>query len=548
MQGRTGPRSGHPDSATNRAPEPTSGPERTAVALAAQRPDLLAAYTAALPGARAAVLGRLWTALSREPVPGVTGRTTDAGRLTVTLADGRRLTGPPPAPYVSPPDRLDLELDGVTVAGPAPLVAALGDGVAPTTGAHRRLADELDDSVANLALARAAQPAPDGGPPTLTRPGRTDADWEQLVVDGHPLHPGCRTRYGMSTADVLAYAPEHRPTVDLELVEVPADRWLTTGSDLPPVLPMHPWQAAHLLDTYPWLRRTGRTRPARPLMSLRTLAPLDDPGHHVKTAVDVQMTSAVRTVSAAAVRNGPPVTALLAGLAARIGGLTVLPETAAGAVLVDGEPCRSLAVVVRRAPAPDPGETVLPLAALAAPSPADGRPLVTEAVTLGYGGDPAGWLTDLARVLLPPLLRMLDLGVALEAHGQNTLVGLRHGRPTRLFYRDVGGIRLSPARLARHGVTAPPVHGDLATDDPAELRDTLLAAAGTVLTEQVAVLSRAYGTDPRTLWSAVAAAAPDDDLLFRPTLPVKATTAMRMAADPLDVVWARVPNPLAEPR
>ncbi|MEV0397676.1 IucA/IucC family protein [Polymorphospora rubra] len=534
---------GHPVTPASR-----NSPRRTADALAAQRPDLLTAYTAALPGARAAVLGRLWTALAREAVPGVTARTTTGDRLTVTLTGDRRLTGPPPAPYVPAPDNLGLELDGAAIDDPAELATVLGDGNPGATDAHRRLADELDDSVANLALARATQPAPDGGPPVLTRPGRTDADWEQLVVDGHPLHPGCRTRYGMSTADVLAYAPEHRPTVHLELVEVPADRWLTTGSGLPPLLPMHPWQADHLLKAYPWLRRTGRTRPARPLMSLRTLAPLDDPGHHLKTAVDVQMTSAVRTVSAAAVRNGPPVTALLADLAARVGGLTVLTETAAGAVLVDGEPCRSLAVVVRRAPAPGPDETVLPLAALAAPSPADGRPLVTEAVALGYRGDPAGWLTDLTRVLLPPLLRMRDLGVALEAHGQNTLVGLRHGRPTRLFYRDVGGIRLDPARLAHHGVDAPPVHGDLATDDPAELRDTLLAAAGTVLAEQVAVLSRAYGTDPRTLWSAVAAAAPDDDLLFRPTLPVKATTAMRMAADPLDVVWARVPNPLAELR
>jgi len=33
---------------------------------------------------------------------------------------------------------------------------------------------------------------------------------------------------------------------------------------------MHPWQYEHVLDDYPWLRPTGRTVAARPLMSLRT--------------------------------------------------------------------------------------------------------------------------------------------------------------------------------------------------------------------------------------------------------------------------------------
>src|SRR5439155_730470 len=88
-----------------------------------------------------------------------------------------------------------------------------------------------------------------------------------------------------------------------------------------------------------------------------------------KTAVDVQMTSAVRTVSPAAVHNGPLVSALLADLARRTTGLAILEETAAGAVLVDGEPCRSLAVVMRRAPRRAAGEGVLPLAWPATVSP-----------------------------------------------------------------------------------------------------------------------------------------------------------------------------------
>jgi hypothetical protein len=41
------------------------------------------------------------------------------------------------------------------------------------------------------------------------------------------------------------------------------------------------------------------------------------------------------------------------------------------------------------------------------------------------------------------------------------------------------------------------------------------------------------------------AATTTDPVLFGDTLPVKATTAMRLASDPLTDVWATLPNPLA---
>src|SRR5947207_9650156 len=347
----------------------------------------------------------------------------------------------------------------------------------------------------------------------------------------------------MSEGDVRAYAPEHRPTVRLREYAVPEQDWLSTGAGLPPRLLVHPWQAEHVVDgRHPALRPTGRTVPARPLMSLRTLALPG--GWHVKTSVDVQMTSAVRIVSPAAVRNGPVVTALLADLGAGAG-IEVLREVAAGAVLVAGQPCRSLAMVRRRVPVPPPGCALLPLAALAAPSPATGRPLVTEAVRAGY--PPADFAGDLVRLLLPPLLRLLHRGAALEAHGQNTLVLLDGGRPVRLYYRDVGGVRLSPARL---GDAAPPLHGDLATDDPEALRTKLFAALAVVLGELAATLSAEYGTDPAVVWAPAAqvareTATADAAALFDPALPVKATTAMRLADDPLTDIWTTVPNPMA---
>ncbi|WP_212844640.1 IucA/IucC family siderophore biosynthesis protein [Catellatospora sp. IY07-71] len=513
--------------------------------------------TDAMAGARAAILARLWGALVREPLPGVQ-RQAYGGDTRVTLPGGERIIGSTALalPFAVPPEGMRLVTDTVAVDDPVELLRAVrlpGDAV--------RLATEIRSSLAGLALARAGQPGPQGGGPALeVLAGRADglALLEQSVVDGHPLHPCCRTRIGMSEAEMLAYAPEHRPTVTLEVYAVPPKRWLTTGAGLAPRLPVHPWQREHVLSAYPFLKPTGEKIAARPLMSLRTLAAVGDPTRHYKTAVDVQMTSAVRIVSPAAVRNGPVVSRLLTTLSADLG-LQVWPELAAGAVLgEDGTPLRSLAVVARRAPRPGPNEVVLPIAALAAPSPADGRPLIREAVTLGYGGHPAGFLADLAALIVPVLLTLLHRGAALEAHGQNLLVTLSHGRPTGLSYRDVGGVRLSPQRLRRHGADVPALHGDLASDDPAELRAKVLASGFAVaLGEPIAVLAWEYGVVPELLWRLVRErvevvydslpphAVADAHAVLGEPLPLKATTAMRLAADPLTDVWASLPNPLA---
>lgn len=504
------------------------------------------------------MLARLWGALVREPIPGVTGRRRFGNDIMVTLASGQRLMGRAELaePFAVAPDEFRVSTSDGQFSSPAELMRAL-----TLPGAVSRFADELEQSVAFLALARAGQPEPSLGEFTLTslagQPAGT-ARLEQAVVDGHPLHPLCRTRMGMSAEEVLAYAPEHRPTVALEIYEVPRERWLSTGAGLAPRLPVHPWQREHVLGTFPFLKRSGTQIPARPLMSLRTLASVADPSLHYKTALGVQMTSAVRIVSPAAVRNAPVLSSLLTSLAAGAN-LTIWPEPAAGAVLADnGELLKELAVSTRRATLPRPHEVILPIAALAAPSPSSGRPLIREAITLGYGGHPAGFIADLATLILGPLLTLLHRGIALEAHGQNLLITLTHGRPTGLSYRDIGGIRVSPARLRRHRQDVPPLHGDVESDDDAQLRNKAFASGITVaLGEPIAVLSREYHLEPEQLWRIVRekadqvfdqlppTAAGDAHALGHYPLPVKATTAMRLAENPIEDIWATMDNPLA---
>ncbi|MGW6782441.1 IucA/IucC family protein [Streptomyces sp. NPDC054987] len=502
-------------------PFPSSAAEEAVAAeLATVRPALGPAYAAALSGARAAVLTRLWRALAFEPLPWVVDREAAPDGLALLLADGRRLEGPPPDPYATRPYVDELLLDGRSHRRAGQLVRALGV-------AHgEEFAAELDASTASLALSRAGQP-----PAAGDRPARTAWEWEQRVVDGHPYHPNCRSRPGFSVAEELAYAPEHRPVVELGLVPVRAEECLVTG-DWPErlrdgggriLLPVHPWQAAHVLKHE--RVRTGFA--AHPLMALRTLAPVGG-GPHVKTALSARLTSSVRDISAYSIETAAVLSAFLQGLADRLDGRLHITRTV-GAVTAYSP---DLAAVLREPPElyadAAAGERVLPVAALASWPPARS----------------AAWQARFARLALSVCLRLLELGVALEAHGQNLLVVLSpDGAPLRLVYRDLADIRISPARLRANGLPVPPLSGRLVTDDVAVLRRKLF---GSLLTGALGATAGSAAAFAEVLSEAAALpATADTAALLEGRLPTKALTLMRLSPEVTGDQWAELSNPLA---
>ncbi|GGZ32868.1 IucA/IucC family protein [Streptomyces poonensis] len=487
--------------------------------LAAVRPDLARPYADALPGARAAVLTRLWRALAYEPLPWIARREPGHDGMTLHLTDGRRLHGPHPDPYATTGYVTEVRLDGRPHDRAARLMAAL----AVPYGAQ--FAAELDDSTASLALSRADQP--DGGPePT------TSAEWEQRIVDGHPYHPNCRSRPGFSVAEQLAYAPEHRPVVRLGLAELTGGTdgcrvvgdWPDRFRDGRRVLvPVHPWQADHVLKC----PAAPGGIAAHPLMSLRTLALPDGgpgAGPHLKTALSSRLTSSVRDISVASVERSMTISAFAETVAARTDGLLHVTRTL-GAVTA-GTP--DLAAVLREPPdayaASGAGERVVPVAAL----PATGLPRSRP------------WLAEFARLMLAVGLRLLDLGVALEAHGQNLLVVLSPlGAPVRLVYRDLADIRISPARLARHGVPLPNLTGRNITDDETALRRKLFGSL------VAGALGATAGSAP-ALREALSTAVPDlprtadrTSLVAEP-LPTKALTLMRLSPTRSGDIWTEL--------
>ncbi|MEU5362082.1 IucA/IucC family protein [Streptomyces sp. NPDC005925] len=539
--------------------------------LAEVRPGLVPRYTAALPGARAAVLTRLWRALAHEPLPWIAAREPAREALVLRLTDGRRLEGPAADPFATSAYVTAVHLDGTPYDDPA---ALMGELAVPHSAGF---AAELGHSVASLALSRAGQNGPaherpgtdrhvdappraDRGPVDPAQEPRwaswpgTDWEWEQRVVDGHPFHPGCRSRPGFSVAEQLALAPEHRPVVSLVLVPVREAEGLVTGvwpesmRDGGRVLiPVHPWQAAHVLKgpceqpTADRSRAGGlltvqrpaddpsavRRLDAHPLMALRTLALPGGP--HVKTALSARLTSSVRDISVASVAASAVVSDFAEALASRTDGLLHVTRTLGAATAHSPD----LAAVLRESPSryAGPGERVVPVAAL----PTTGLP------------DSPAWLAAFARLALTVGLRLLELGVALEAHGQNLLVVLSPtGDPVRLVYRDLADIRVSPARLARHGAAVPALPelpARMVTDDPVALRRKVFgslvagALAGTAGSGPVlrAALEAAVGDLPRT---------PDLAALLGEPLPTKALTLMRLSPGTPGDQWAELPNPL----
>jgi siderophore synthetase component len=520
--------------------------------------ELAPAYAAALPRAVDVVGRRLLGAAWRERLGGARGLL--AGRALRRYGFER------------------VELAEPVTAHPAALLGALGVD-APG------LVEELADAVSNLALAYARRPAWD--PAGWDEP---DADvrllrFERMATEGHHLHPCGRTRLGWRIADVLAHDQES-PRTSVGFVAV--HRALHVGDDVgallragypwlpaPPsgyvLLPVHAWQLATVLPSrYAKLFAAGALRAvpgarleAAPTSALRTvLLEPDATGtrRYLKLSLDIQVTSTRRSISVAATRNGPAISALLDRLLADEPRVLTLPEVA-GAALTGS---RDLSVIVREPLQGrlEPGEVAVPGAALTVQARTSGAPggeaggTVLDELLKTYPRTPLDFLTEYAALLLPPLLRLAAAGVGLEAHLQNSLPTFRDGVPHRIAFRDFAGLRLHLPRLAAGPARWPAdalwPGSVIGTGDVDVLRAKLgYTALQAHLGELIRHLVDAHGVDEPEAWQRVRAivdeAADPDDRAFltAPRMPHKALVRMRLTGN--GDVYVPVDNPLHAP-
>lgn len=487
--------------------------------------------------------------------------------------------------------RFEWHVRQATATGRLALVAATEDPVAVwdvwaglIPGDHAVVRGDLVESVRGYVLAlEGARRRRTGLTGTTVECARREASplvfFEQWVIDGHPLHPGSKIKLGLVDEEARAYSPEWGARVDVRLVVLPKERVVTSGERLTDlivaehpqvsvpegheVMPVHPWQAEHVLDE----RLLPVTIAARPLMNFRTLAPEPRPDlpfpSHLKTAVNIQFTGAVRGVSAHTAHNGPEVSRLLAEILRRENGfgrrLDIAAERAGSCDPALGG---SLGAVVRANPEAGltPGELAMPAAALYAASPTSEGAILGE--LLDGPSAAIAFAADYARVSVEPLLTLLTrYGVALEAHPQNVVLVMRDGMPVRLVVRDFGAIRINHARLARHGLQARVQPGSaISAASPAELRAKLYFSFFTNhLGEVLACAARATGVDQDQLWAPfvtevrrVFAGLRDEPcaradaaaLLDRP-LPLKTVLEMRLTGAVTHERFTAVPNPMA---
>ncbi|KAF3935459.1 hypothetical protein ABW20_dc0108293 [Dactylellina cionopaga] len=455
--------------------------------------------------------------------------------------------------------------------------------------------------------------------------------FEQLVVDGHPLTPAAKVRTGMTSVDAARYGPEFGAQFGLRfvavlrnLVEVEDGTASVVGTKVNPaqetgldtyqhvlnefckditksahaellklgkqptdfvLIPVHPHQ---LDNAVPRLHADALAKqaviplvvsmPARPLMSYRTLAIRGNgatKGLHIKTALEVQLTGAIRGVSSTSARNGPRMSRLLARIIAgdmdlqktdASGRVIFMPECALAGISFK-ESRRSLAAILREdiENGMAENEIALPISALFARSPLTNN-LVLSDLIAEMSVDPAAWLRAHAEVCIPALMTLLSrYGIALEPHPQNMVLILRDGWPHRFAVRDFGGARILPARLAQHGYS---IELDANTGLVIEESDILEGAArlrakifyplfGNQYGELVSALCELGGTDEARLWGVLRdvvrrtalsignqEALQDSRALLEGDWQRKCLLRMRLENAVTDQLYVNAPNPL----
>ena len=426
-------------------------------------------------------------------------------------------------------------------------------------------------------------------------------DWEALTAVGdRPFHPTGRARHGWDQAryrryspagdrpialdwvavrhdhldsgsvdrlsDVLALARRSRPAAERERRETapipdrppsPADALLAAderamlesamadagvGAPDHVVLPVHPWQHAHVLaDMFAAEWRNGVCVPVAtglgafwPTASTRTLVPAGAGAGgaapvHVKLPVGITTLGALRLLPPRYLANAARAQRLLEAAADRhpalAGRLAVCDEQAWWAFATPGrtgayaDKPGHLGCLLRVWPddaGSGPGRRLVPLGALGVVLPDGSAPGLTRLVA-DRGDDPTdtvaalGAFDDVARVVSEVALACFGLGLMPELHGQNAVLACEGGRVAGVVLRDLDTVRLHRPWLAAAGLAdpgydvKPGTPNSLWAASPEELLGWFQTLAVEVALQAIGrALVSAYGVEEDTLWRRLA--------------------------------------------
>jgi siderophore synthetase component len=367
----------------------------------------------------------------------------------------------------------------------------------------------------------------------LANPALLLEQWGSL---GHPSHPTSKSKTGLTSDEVMAFSPEFQPTLHLPLAALRAEQahlafadarsgdgggaayqnwfaqtypeaWRNWQAALQRLqleprlwlpLPLHPYQAQRVIGQKfaaeiaagTLLLLDDVSMAASPTMSFRTVVPDGSAAlPHIKLPVSLRLTTAERTVSPKSTVMGPRLTQLISGIIAHergFGGtLDILGEEVGLHYLdpdQDDERARHLSVLFRANPMSKcgPDRFAVPVGALAADSPEDGRALVAGMVALACGDHAEGAVAFFAQyaatVLSATVSAWLLYGISFEAHQQNSFIMLNlQYEPVQLLVRDFGDLAVHGPTLRATGLNLEPYRpGHTVFESEAPVRNRFL--------------------------------------------------------------------------
>lgn len=313
---------------------------------------------------------------------------------------------------------------------------------------------------------------------------------ESLIFEGHPTHPLTKTKLPLSMEEVRTYSPEFEKIINLKVMLIHNEYVnVTTILDhsqfiLNEVIPeyldelhtfmnnrerllkdykvilVHPWQYEHTIRNKfkEWLQNhilisTPFHVPSKATSSFRTMSLINHP-YHVKLPVNVQATSAVRTVSPETTIDGPKLSQALHRELNQYTQLDVVLEPYGLFAKTDSDDARQLACIIREKPFIKNDGILLVTGALVNKNVVDNE--ITVDSYLKWMNDDINqhtihqFMRNYTRQLVIPLLALIqDYGIALEAHMQNTLVHLGPEYQIQFIVRDLGGSRIDIKTLSQ---------------------------------------------------------------------------------------------------
>ncbi|MFJ8531440.1 IucA/IucC family protein [Bacillus sp. NPDC094106] len=429
--------------------------------------------------------------------------------------------------------------------------------------------EDLANSAANLSLAYTFHEQ-SNAVSTLTAAAQTNDHYtffEQLVIEGHPCHPGAKMRKGLNPEETIAYSAEFKNTIPLRFVAVHKQNVSTAfmnSQDWNPIifsfepilkieakirlgdkindyflLPIHPWQMIHTLQE---LYKTEIQQekiiifdydaPYVAGMSFRTIFPANYETRrpHYKLTTNVHLTGEVRTLSEQTIHNGPLMSNILQKIAKEdtsIDEAKFIPimERAGAHFLdindsnIDWQTMRSenLACVIRDNVHSyiHKDEWAIVGSALVASVHGANQPLIVELIEL-YKAKHFLPLHDaiitfiekyVTNALTGFIPLMVKYGIGLEGHLQNIVpVFKKDGTPDRLLIRDWEGIRVHRGRLRQAGIDITNFHhkSRILVDDEKSVRNKVFySVMQNHFGELFIHVSRFYKIDEQLLWNIV---------------------------------------------